>query len=77
MEILNNNEYKCPISHKTVEEMFEPVCGNDGYTYEKADIVNWLRNNGTSPMTREPMIPDQDFYSRLLLIKDLPKRKIG
>ena len=66
MEILNNNEYKCPISHKTVEEMTEPVCGNDGYTYEKADIINWVRNNGTSPMTREPMTEEDLVSNRAL-----------
>ena len=62
MEILNNNEYKCPISHKKVDEMTEPVCGNDGYTYEKADIVNWLRNRiflfGREPLGRYKDLKD-------------------
>ena len=45
----------CPITLKNVNELDEPVCAPDGWTYEKADIVKWLNEHGSSPMTREPM----------------------
>ncbi|CAF0803669.1 unnamed protein product [Adineta steineri] len=43
---------KCPIT----DEIFEdPVIGDDGHTYERKAITQWLKKNETSPMTREPM----------------------
>ena len=44
------NEYLCPI---TYDLMLEPVKASDGYIYEKAAIVDWLKKHGTSPFTRE------------------------
>ena len=35
--------------------MKDPVQGNDGQTYERSAIVEWLNKNQTSPITREPM----------------------
>ena len=61
-----SNKYICPITHKTVEEMVNPVCAPDGYTYEKEAIVHWLRNNGTSPITREIMNIDSLVDNRAL-----------
>src|ERR1700728_3275800 len=46
------NSCKCPIT----DEIFEdPVMGDDGHTYERKAITEWLTKNGTSPMTRQPM----------------------
>jgi uncharacterized protein YegL len=42
----------CPISGTIFKD---PVSGPDGYTYERDQIETWLRKNGTSPMTRQPM----------------------
>ncbi|CAF2976060.1 unnamed protein product [Rotaria sp. Silwood2] len=43
---------KCPIT----DEIFEdPAIGDDGHTYERKAITEWLTKNGTSPMTRQPM----------------------
>ncbi|CAF1062989.1 unnamed protein product [Adineta ricciae] len=43
---------KCP----TTGQMFEDLVARDnGHTYERAAIVDWLSRNETSPMTREPM----------------------
>lgn len=43
---------RCPIT----DEIFEdPVVGDDGHTYERKAIINWLSKNATSPITREPM----------------------
>jgi hypothetical protein len=33
--------------------MREPVIAEDGHTYEKAAIENWLEKSPTSPMTRQ------------------------
>ena len=43
---------KCPIT----DEIFkDPVVGDDGHTYERTAITDWLTRNGTSPITRQPM----------------------
>jgi serine/threonine protein kinase len=43
---------KCPIT----DEIFEdPVMGDDGHTYERKAITEWLVKTGTSPITRQPM----------------------
>lgn len=42
----------CPI---TQVFMKDPVIAQDGRTYERQAITEWLRNNRTSPMTRQPM----------------------
>jgi hypothetical protein len=43
---------KCLIT----QEIFkDPVMGDDGHTYERKAITDWLRKNGTSPITRQPM----------------------
>lgn len=43
----------CPI---TCDIMKEPVQGSDGKTYEKAAIIRWLQQYGTSPETRQSML---------------------
>lgn len=43
---------KCPITH---EIMRQPVVLQDGYTYEKQAITNWLSRNNRSPMTNLPI----------------------
>lgn len=44
----------CPI---TSNIMSDPVQGNDGHTYERSAILEWLRRNPISPQTRQPMHP--------------------
>jgi hypothetical protein len=39
----------CPITH---ELMVDPVIDPDGNSYERQAIKDWLRQNGTSPITR-------------------------
>jgi len=46
---------ECPITQEIFED---PVIGEDGHTYERKAITDWLRKNGTSPMTRQPMSID-------------------
>jgi hypothetical protein len=42
----------CPI---TMVVMKEPVVGDDGHTYERSAITEWVKREGTSPLTRERM----------------------
>ena len=42
------DEYICPI---TAEIMTDPVTTQDGFTYERAAITEWLRTKDTSPKT--------------------------
>ena len=47
---INIDEFRCPI---TMEIMTDPVIlGDDGNTYERSAITNWLNSNHTSPITR-------------------------
>ncbi|CAF4244822.1 unnamed protein product, partial [Rotaria sordida] len=43
---------ECPI---TRTRFLDPVIAEDGHTYERQAIVQWLREKQTSPMTRQPM----------------------
>lgn len=45
-------EYTCPI---TQDIMTDPVCDNEGNTYEKQAIMRWLARNRTSPISRLPL----------------------
>ena len=42
----------CPIS---MEVMADPVICADGYSYERANIENWLRRSNRSPQTNLPL----------------------
>ncbi len=46
------SEFMCPIS---MDVMTDPVIGNDGHTYERAAITEWLTTHNVSPLTRRPM----------------------
>lgn len=37
--------------------MRDPVLCEDGHTYERTIIIQWLATNPTSPTTRQPMSP--------------------
>ncbi len=45
-------EYVCPI---TLLPMNDPVIASDGHSYEREAIVQWLKTNPNSPLTRQPM----------------------
>lgn len=47
-----NRNLACPI---TLAPFQNPVYCSDGYTYEEEAINDWIRTNGTSPMTRQPI----------------------
>jgi serine/threonine protein kinase len=42
----------CPI---TLELFHDPVIAQDGHTYERQAIEDWIRVNHTSPLTRQPL----------------------
>jgi len=44
--------YFCPI---TMDLMHRPVIDPEGNTYEQSAIVDWIRTNGTSPISRAPL----------------------
>ena len=45
-------EYLCPITHELMES---PVVAQDGFTYEKSAIEDWMRHRKSSPKTNEPI----------------------
>lgn len=56
----------CPI---TQQIMTDPVSDADGNTYERTAILEWLRLNNTSPITRRPMTPNELVPNRM--VRDL------
>lgn len=44
--------FKCPITHQI---MYDPVSLDDGHTYERSAIKEWLRNHNSSPITNLPL----------------------
>jgi hypothetical protein len=45
----------CPITH---ECFVDPVIVSDGHVYEREAITRWIRQNGTSPFTRQQLSLD-------------------
>lgn len=59
--------FLCPILEDIMDD---PHMADDGYTYEYAFIRNWLENNNTSPMTKQPiqqniLIPNNTLRSAI------------
>lgn len=50
-----DDELTCPI---TLQIFRDPVIASDGHAYEREAIVKWILQNGTSPLTREPLCID-------------------
>lgn len=46
------NEFLCPI---TLDIMRNPVICEDGISYERKFIIDWIKKSKTSPITREPL----------------------
>mmetsp|Transcript_20870 Transcript_20870/g.30901 ORF Transcript_20870/g.30901 Transcript_20870/m.30901 type:complete len:724 (+) Transcript_20870:59-2230(+) len=53
----------CPI---TGQQIGDPVIDHEGNSYEKAAILEWLSENNTSPITRNPLRVDQLVPNRSL-----------
>ena len=58
--------YFCPITFSLIHE---PCIDREGNTFERVALENWIRCNGTSPITRTPLSVD-DLYPNLA-IKEL------
>jgi len=74
-----SHQFICPI---TQEIMREPVIAEDGHTYEKAAIENWLEKSPTSPMTRQQishakLIPNLALKQLIDQWKDEQRRSKG
>jgi Mg-chelatase subunit ChlD len=61
-----NQTFLCPITHV---QMVDPVVDNEGNSYERNAITNWLSRNRISPITRSPLNINQLIPNRAL--KDL------
>jgi hypothetical protein len=42
----------CPI---TLDVCRDPVLAGDGHVYERIAIIKWIEEQGTSPLTRQPL----------------------
>jgi len=56
-------EFICPI---TCEVMKDPVVAQDGFSYERTAIIEWLKKSNTSPLSRialniENLIPNRSL----------------
>lgn len=74
-----SHQFICPI---TQEIMRNPVIAEDGHTYEKDAIENWLEKSPTSPMTRqqissEKLIPNLALKQLIDQWKDEQRRSKG
>ena len=61
------DDFICPI---TSEIMTDPVSTEDGFTYERAAIMEWLRTKDTSPKTgatleSKALIPNHSLRSMI------------
>ena len=56
-------EYICPITKDVMED---PVVASDGHTYERIAIMQYLENEGKSPITRQEMNESQLLPNRVL-----------
>ena len=61
-----NETLYCPI---TLEQFTDPVLAQDGHTYERQAIEEWIRQNGTSPITRQPLSLESLYPN--ILVKQL------
>lgn len=67
MDAMPPKHFLCPILRDVMDD---PHMADDGYTYEYAFIRNWLENNNTSPMTKQPiqqniLIPNNTLRSAI------------
>jgi hypothetical protein len=66
-------EYLCPI---TLEIMSEPVICEDGNTYEKKAITEWLSKRTVSPITNQEINP-KNMFPNITLKKIIEEYKLN
>ena len=49
------NQFKCPITQKTISEIEDPCFDENGTMYERNDLIHWLRENRRNPSNNTPM----------------------
>ena len=75
-----NPAFYCPISYQLMDD---PVIDDDGNTYERSAIEEWLRRTGTSPITRNyirdlrPNRMVKDLIEEAKQRRTLPSRRQG
>jgi hypothetical protein len=64
----------CPITYELMED---PVIDREGNTYEKKAIMAWLKDNYTSPLTRNDLDEDDLVPNRALknLIEEFKRKR--
>lgn len=55
--------FYCPITYNIVHD---PVIDPEGNTYEKVAAGNWIRVNGTSPVTRSPLAAEELYPNHII-----------
>lgn len=65
-EIPVPSEMVCPL---TLDVMVRPIISREGHSYEQSAILNWVAEHGTSPLTRQPLLPSQLVRNRALETK--------
>ena len=60
------DEYVCPL---TLDVMEEPYLSPEGHNYERSAIMKWVAEYGSSPMTREKLLPSYLSRNRALETK--------
>ena len=71
----SNEAFMCKI---TMSLMKDPVMDPDGFSYEREAIEKWIKEHGTSPMTRRPLRLDELKPNRALkdaIEEEYSKRK--
>jgi U-box domain len=69
----------CPIA---LELFVDPVTVEDGNTYERDAISQWIHQHGTSPITKKPMkidrlIPNHSIKDSVANLKQQQRRENG
>ena len=52
MESTYPKSFICPITYELIKEA---ITCPDGHTYEKSAIYKWVKENGNSPLTKQPL----------------------
>ena len=60
------DEYVCPL---TLDVMQEPFLSPEGHNYERDAIMKWVAEYGSSPLTREKLLPAYLSRNRALEMK--------
>jgi hypothetical protein len=66
------DEFICPI---TMEVMEFPLMTRTGLNFDRDAILQWIKTNGSCPLTRKPMRPS-DLVSNRKLHQDITKWRI-